>query len=358
MEGKYKLALNSFNNRIFTNHPSRPFAHHLKAATYSILKRYEAADAEFRECYYQSNKYFKRYKSKNRKRNLLINKDLCLVGISRNQFAKKKFSDANLSYLDLSKSSYIWPEIMFEEAWNSFYLKDYNRSLGKLVTYKAPVFDYIFNPEVNILRSLAYMELCLWDDVNKVVENFYKKYSSGNDYIKNILAKNKNRYIAYYKLGKKALNRDRLIRNKLLRTILKGISRDPAFLELFDSFHSAKKEISTLKKMRGIRGKSVLMDSLREALVLQRNLIGFYVKNSLMKHSKRLDKAFEGMSYIKLEILSSQKDRIYGIKINNKRERGDIKNLKRNEKQYFWRFNGEFWADELGDYVFSLKSQC
>ena len=25
---------------------------------------------------------------------------------------------------------------------------------------------------------------------------------------------------------------------------------------------------------------------------------------------------------------------------------------------YLWTFNGEFWADELGDYVFSLKSEC
>ena len=28
------------------------------------------------------------------------------------------------------------------------------------------------------------------------------------------------------------------------------------------------------------------------------------------------------------------------------------------KKQYFWNFNGEFWADELGDHVFSLKSEC
>ena len=32
--------------------------------------------------------------------------------------------------------------------------------------------------------------------------------------------------------------------------------------------------------------------------------------------------------------------------------------VERNEKQYFWDFNGEFWADELGDYVFALKSEC
>ena len=40
------------------------------------------------------------------------------------------------------------------------------------------------------------------------------------------------------------------------------------------------------------------------------------------------------------------------------RDRGDISYLTRNEKQFFWSFNGEFWADELGEYSFSLDSKC
>ena len=64
-----------------------------------------------------------------------------------------------------------------------------------------------------------------------------------------------------------------------------------------------------------------------------------------------------GMSYINLEIIKKLKRDFFnepseGAKI------GDIKNLKRDSGQYLWDFNGEFWADELGDYVFSLKSSC
>ena len=64
------------------------------------------------------------------------------------------------------------------------------------------------------------------------------------------------------------------------------------------------------------------------------------------------------MSYIKLEVIGKKKRALYGRNAGFDRERGNIKNLERNEKQYFWTFNGEFWADELGDYVFSLKSEC
>ena len=64
------------------------------------------------------------------------------------------------------------------------------------------------------------------------------------------------------------------------------------------------------------------------------------------------------MSYIKLEVLARRKESLYSPDTSMNRGRGDIRNLTRTDKQYFWNFNGEFWADELGDYVFSLKSEC
>ena len=64
------------------------------------------------------------------------------------------------------------------------------------------------------------------------------------------------------------------------------------------------------------------------------------------------------MSFIKLEVLSRKKEQLYKWEADNKRDRGDIKYLQRNDKQYFWSFNGEFWADELGDYAVALKNRC
>ena len=145
----------------FQVHPVKPFALLLEASTYAVTKQEMRASATFRECIDVADSQIKKIENKDRLRQLKITKDYCVVGVSRVEFASQKYEQANLSYLDLPKSSYIWPEILFEEAWNSFYLKDYNRTLGKLVTYKAPVFSYIFNPESDVLKALTYMELCL-----------------------------------------------------------------------------------------------------------------------------------------------------------------------------------------------------
>ena len=100
------------------------------------------------------------------------------------------------------------------------------------------------------------------------------------------------------------------------------------------------------------------MANLKESLLLQRNLIGAYVRKQLHLAHFQVNKVFSNMSYIKLEVLSRKKRSLYDPSAGMGRGRGDIKYLKRNDKQYFWNFNGEFWADELGDYVFSLKSEC
>ena len=64
------------------------------------------------------------------------------------------------------------------------------------------------------------------------------------------------------------------------------------------------------------------------------------------------------MSYIKLEVLAQRKEQLYRSDVIPGTKRGDVKYIERNDKQYFWTFNGEFWADELGDYVFALRSEC
>tara|TARA_Y100000780_G_scaffold232553_1_gene265946 strand:+ start:53991 stop:55472 length:1482 start_codon:yes stop_codon:yes gene_type:complete len=355
--GRYKKALQTLNGTIPGNHPVKPFALMLEGTIFSIEGDGKNARASFQNCIETTKSEMNNTSDENRLRQLAINRDYCTVGVARSEFEDKKFDDASLSYLDLPKDSYVWPEILFEEAWNSFYLRDYNRTLGKLVTYKAPILNFVFNPEVDVLKALTYMELCLFDDAKKVVDDFYNEYQTDSLAVKKFLEKYGRNYKYFYLLAKSRTNGksggSRLL-NKLIDTTLK----DAAFIELIDSFNIGRDEIEQVKGISNSRMRKVFTTNLREALLLQRDLIGAYVRKNLHLYVSQLDKSFEGMTYIKLEVLGRKKQRVYSYNSFGKRNRGDIKYLQRNEKQYFWSFNGEFWADELGDYVFSLKSEC
>jgi hypothetical protein len=357
--GKYDAAIKILEKRIEDWHPVKPFALLLEASSYAVSKREEKASVSFRECIEVSEQQIKKEENKDRLRQLKITRDYCIVGVPRSQFAIQKFDLAYSSYLDLPKSSHIWPEILFEEAWNSFYLKDYNRTLGKLVTYKAPVLSYIFNPEVEVLKALSYMELCLWDDSKKVVEDFYAKFENETASYRKFIDSLGKDYRQYYLLVKDRES-GKYTDNAILSSALSSIGRDPAYLELFNSFNDGREEIERLKNLPNDNFKAMINENLRESLNLQRNLIGSYIRGQLQLYAAQVVRSFEDMSYIKLEVLSKRKTELYDDVSfrSSDRKRGDVTHLKRTDKQYFWTFNGEFWADELGDYVFSLKSEC
>ena len=355
---QYERALAILRRGIGIHHPAKPFALHLEGAILSIKRQYLLAKNKFQQCVYLSNSFEKKMSHQKRKRQLKINRDSCLAGIARNYFNERKFNQANSAYLDIEKSSPIWPEILFEEAWSSFYRGNYNRTLGKLVTYKAPIFDYIHNPEIDILRALTYMELCLWEDTNKVVNDFYKKYEQDTKNLARLIKRNRNKLKEYYLIVKNRSNLGK--RNDLLSSLISSLKKDASYQELYQSFVEGQKEIEKISRVRSSALRRELMSNVRDSMNLQRNLIGGYVKKTFLKTVVSIKKMFQGMSYIKLEVLAKAKSRLYNetIEMPGSRSRGARKYLKRSDKQYFWTFNGEFWADELGDYVFALKSAC
>jgi hypothetical protein len=345
-----------YTSKINANHPVYPYALNLRAVALSLQGKSKSAIDTFRDCANFSAARVSKAKNEFEKRRLLMNTDYCIMGEARALFQAKSYLKANLRYLDIPKSSAVWPEVLFEEAWNSYYLKNYNRTLGKLVTYKAPVFDYIFNPEIDVLNALTFLKMCLYKDAKKASDSFNSKYMNDARNLRLYLKNRSRKYKYFYRLMTNFEKNGRAT-SVLLVTLLKSISREPSYKENKRSLILAAKELEKLSRERNSLMKRIAKKNLSDVIRTQRDLVGSYVRERLVQKYGELYKAFEGMSYIKLETLAQRKAKLYNFD-DKKGKRGDIKYIERNDKQYFWNFNGEFWADELGDYVFALGSEC
>jgi hypothetical protein len=279
------------------------------------------------------------------KNQLQTNRDFCIAGIARVHFATEDYKKADLGYLDISKDSFVWPEILFEEAWTSYYMKNYNRTLGKLVSYKAPVFDFVFKPEVEVLKALTFMKMCLYDDAKKTRDLRSFLIGRGKDY----------RYF-YSLIADHEENRSAPL--PIVDQILKSVRKEAAFIEMKSALLMAMGEYNKLSKNSNSATNEILERNVKTVVDEYRSTIGAYVRAGLLSKYAELYSAFQGMSYIKLEVLAQRKERLYQTDVDQGGKRGDVKYIERNDKQYFWTFNGEFWADELGDYVFALGSEC
>jgi hypothetical protein len=288
---------------------------------------------------------------------LETNHDYCVAGIARVQFATRDYKKAELTYLDIEKDSFVWPEILFEEAWNSYYQKNYNRTLGKLVSYKAPVFNFIFTPEVDVLKALTYLKMCLYEDAKKTVDDFYTELLGPSRELRSFLVSRGKDYRYFYNLMAD-FEDNKPAPVPLVNPILRSIRKDAAYREMKSALTAAIGEYNELRKRPQTAMTINLIKNVRILADEYRTSIGAYVRAGLVSKYAEIYSSFQGMSYIKLEVLAQRKERLYQSDATPSKKRGDVKYIDRNDKQYFWTFNGEFWADELGDYVFALRSEC
>ena len=355
-KGQNQDALNELNS-IPGDHASYPFVANLKATIHSALNNHREAETQFRDCVRASERRIDRVESLAMKNQLQTNRDFCIAGIARVHFATEDYKKADLGYLDISKDSFVWPEILFEEAWTSYYMKNYNRTLGKLVSYKAPVFDFVFKPEVEVLKALTFMKMCLYDDAKKTVDDFYSKLLNPSRDLRSFLIGRGKDYRYFYSLmADHEENRSAPI--PIVDQILKSVRKEAAFIEMKSALIMAMGEYNKLSKNSNSTTNEILERNVKTVVDEYRSTIGAFVRAGLLSKYAELYSAFQGMSYIKLEVLAQRKERLYQTDVDQSGKRGDVKYIERNDKQYFWTFNGEFWADELGDYVFALGSEC
>ncbi|WP_198096920.1 hypothetical protein, partial [Clostridioides difficile] len=89
----------------------------------------------------------------------------------------KNYLEAERWYDDVEIQSMVWPQIQYELAWDSIARGDYNRALGRLVTYKAPGLSWFHDSEIEMLRSVSFLQMCIYDDVEKESKDFMDKYT-------------------------------------------------------------------------------------------------------------------------------------------------------------------------------------
>jgi len=109
---------------------------------------------------------------------------------------------------------------------------------------------------------------------------------------------------------------------------------------------------------------------LREVLVWRwqtaQEVGGQFVRERLATEYKSLLVNVSTIDIVKLEMLRRSRAQVekLGDTLNvgedewGQKKRGSLGRPGRRSNQYFWTFNGEFWADELGDYVFALRPEC
>lgn len=318
------------------------------------------------QCFETARKRAGEVNSKLLKRYYTVLAEDCRAMEPRKQYKGEQYAKALEGWGQISKQAYKWPSLLLEKAWAHYNLKDYNRTLGLLVTYKSPLLSSYSYPEAEVLTALAYFRLCLYDDALVVIDQYYNVYKPRTEALEAILKAEKTSQDYFYRLMVMT-PADREKVHPFIRQLATQVAHRPRFALDLSSLNSVQAEINKLAALRESLGKkhaarAWMGATLKQLNGVKTNLVGrinYHAKKDMFAFISDVYSLSEEMFKIKLEIISRKKDLVYGQKnLISDRGRGDFKQVTKNRFEEFWKFQGAFWADELGDYSFGLPSNC
>lgn len=345
-----------------------PEALFLRGTAFLSLNQVDHGIDDFRKCVLivEQSRYTKEV-TKEEVREL---KNRCIAGVARGLYQARRYGESEEWYERIDIQTQVWPQVQYERAWNAVARGDYNRALGRLVTYKSPALSWFHDSEIELLRSLSYLQMCIYDEVDKEANAFTAKYGPLGDKMKQTLQAGSDgsvrSLVGYFRMGQRALEK-KFFSDDPMDQVMNRFVRSPHFLQLSQSGSKVRRELNFLNS-QAIAGRRGLGGFLRDVLNWRwqtaQEIGGAFIRDRISTEYQALLGNVRTMDIVKLEMLRRAKGQLEQSSSNDatdvwgNKKRGSLGKPPTKDNQYFWDFNGEFWADELGEYVFSLRPEC
>ncbi len=354
---KFKRAVR-VAEKIPLNNKFAPEALYIAGTGRELLNDLARSEDRFNKCIKISGQFKSRANKEKLKRYYSVINESCIMHVARLYYKQKQYKKAIDTYNLIPKTSYRWPYTLIEKAWANYYIEDFNRTLGLVVTYRSPLLQSYFFPEAEVLNALSFYRLCLYDDTLTTIDQYYKVYKSRSTHLKKIIIANKDSHTYFINLAFSSLKDTETI-NPYIRNLITQIRKKIKFSVDLVSYKKAKNELKHLKQKRKTRFTKFLIRNVEHSIKWRTQHLNHYVKKQFFTFINDIHRFSYEMFNIKLEVMSKKRNLLYRNKeLVATRSRGSHENVKRTIYQQFWNFEGSFWADELGDYSYGLKSNC
>ena len=345
-------------NTIPPDHPLAAEKFFFMGASYGLNAKYKQAMISYKKCRKYADQQEEDADTDALKVYFAFIGESCKIHQGRLLYEQKKYRDSLRVYKRIPKTSYLWPYILLEKAWVYYKLKNYNRVLGLLATYKSPVMENYFFPEGDYLMALSYFRMCYWSDIKWIFDK-YKVQSGKAKKLKKTLLRHRSSDTWFFKQMVKSIKRKPDRRRPFIEGLMIQIRKKMKSNRDLAAWIRIKKEISKIKQVKNALIRDRLVRALKNNLALRTKYLNYYIKEQMFRFLNQMNRFSEEMLVINVESASSAKLEFFTKKKRTtKRTLGSLNNVKRTSRQQLYSFNGEFWADELGDYSFALKSQC
>ncbi len=258
-----------------------------------------------------------------------------MLAVARLRYEMQDFKGALEAY-NLVKLPELDPgraTLYLEEAWTRYQLGQIHIAMGLLTTLDAPSFRDEFQPDKYLLKAFVYRDLCHYLPAKRAAKELTRKYADSLESIRE----------------REDLTQDpRLLRAASARGSTK---RAKKFLELLE------REGENVGRYAGSFGNELFTYLTRMYDLARAEGLRIYnerLNDAVRGEADRLLRAAEQVRLMEYEV---------GLKLYERVKKGSklvalIEEEALKDDEVAFKFDDEYWNDELRDYRFSLKSRC
>ena len=296
------------------------------------------------------------------------NKVAAQLAIARTLYQKKDWDKSIEAYSMIPRDHALWHDAVFEQSWAMLRAARFRSALSNFQTLHSSYYDDFYIPESLILRSIVYLYICKYDEMDKVLSLFDKQYGQVAAQIKKF-TDSKNSSDAYYREVEKAYlvrykNRDQ-VKGKLPYIATRQISNEGNVrrsLQYIAKINAEKKMIEEDGRIRGLAIGSYSLKLLNNRLRSAKDRTGDMVKAHLQNMSIELSDLGDQASFVRYEMINGKKEtikkRLVEKDINDGKTEEKSREFYTQNGYEYYPFQGEFWLDEIGNYHYLGKQSC
>jgi tetratricopeptide (TPR) repeat protein len=287
--------------------------------------------------------------------------DLARLQMARVFYSTQQFDKSIKYYEKLEQSSRDWTKSLFEASW-AYYMKTINsKALGNIHTLNAPYFEDEFFPESMLLRSVIFFRYCQYDRARESISEYNAKYKPLTANLTTILEKTQDN-AEFYEYIQKVLQRKAGLDDVTQRLVM-SVLADKTLKKTFAWVDRLDKELADLSKSdKAWQTTQVAGEVLRELTLQQSEAqtnAGKVARDRIQRLESELGVLSRDGKKIEYQILDGQAEKLAEDSVTGAIKKGSKEEpIIVDDEHFEWRFNGEYWKDELGYYRFKIRSEC
>jgi hypothetical protein len=261
----------------------------------------------------------------------------------------------------LGQDSPDWTKSLFEASWAYFMITNNSKALGNIHTLNAPYFEDEFWPESVLLKAVIYYKYCLYDRALEAVGEFDAKYRPLKKNLDELIKKYDDK-AEFYEYIKKVMAGTAGLDDETQRLVMSALG-DKTIRKEFEWVDELDRELKALesgdKSWQGTGVAAKLLEELTLYKSLADTNAGQAASDRVERLSSELGAPGSNGRRIQFEIINAQSNK---VSAELKGSRVDASHKEEpiivDDEHFMWKFNGEYWKDELGYYRFRIRSRC